>query len=409
MLRQQKEKKRRWFILKNNNLIFILIDACRARNLGCYGHEIPTSPFIDKLASKGTLFTRMFSTTNCTDTSLMSIFTGLYPRNHGIRHHADQITEEEDQKAYSTLWLPEILKKAGYYTISMDTMTKWHKKGFDFYGPVFEPTLLKQNTPFFLFVHFWQTHYPVYTDPNIHEQFYEDYYENIPGPADQEILDKVNGKWKANLRNILWEKEGDGFNWRLAKYNSAIRTVDNIIQKMFNQVEEFGPLDQTYWIVTADHGESLGEHDIFFDHHGLYDTTVHVPLIMGGPNIPPIKNTNLLSQVELFPTILDLLKINKPCCDGVSLVGNINYSRRVVELEESYTQTKFGIRTERFKLLESDVNNEIPIQPSLLGILDVGEYPWKCRYCGKVHGGINELYDLQNDPEETKNLLGGIK
>jgi len=391
--------------LTKPNLVFILIDALRARNLGCYGHNVPTSPFIDFLAKKGTMFTKMFSVTNATDVSLTSIFTGLLPKNHGIRHHADQVTEEEKQKAKTIHWLPEILKREGYNTVAIDSLERWHKRGFDYYDGRFEPEKLKQHQPFFIFLHYWTTHYPLEANERTVQKIYEKYYEGRPEPSNEEILEKVKGKWKHNLEKIL--NQG-GFNWRLAKYDASILGTDEAICKIYNYMEGLG-LDNTYWIITSDHGESLGEHDIYFDHHGLYDTTVHVPLILTGPDIPHKKCEGLLSQIELFPTILELLDIeNTYKCDGVSLVDNWEFSRRFVEFEESYTQVKFGVRTERFKFISSDISNIVGMSPSALGFPDKGEYPYKCRYCGVIHGGIYEFYDLKQDPGETNNLLKGI-
>ena len=69
------------------NIIFILIDALRKKNLGCYGYVKPTSPNIDSLSKKSIIFENAFSTSSATDSSLTSIFSGLYPFNHGIKNN----------------------------------------------------------------------------------------------------------------------------------------------------------------------------------------------------------------------------------------------------------------------------------------------------------------------------------
>jgi len=257
---------------------------------------------------------------------------------------------------------------------------------------------------------------------SLHKSFYEEYYKDKPQLSNKTILSKVKGRWKSNLAGIL--EEGD-FNWRLAKYDAAIKFVDEDLKQFHKDLTKMRFLDNTYWIITADHGENLGEHDIYFDHHGLYDTTIHVPFIMWGNDVPRGKKVEgLLSQIDIFPTLFDLLglkakwmklfgRLKQFRCDGRNLFDTIyaneNFSRRFVEFEESYTQTKFGIRTEKFKLTESDIKSRVPMQPSLLGTPNIGELPYKCRYCGVVHGGINELYNLVKDSKEQNNLLGGIK
>lgn len=118
------------------NILFIVIDACRARNLGCYGYNKPTSPNIDRLAKEGVLFENAWACTNFTDVSLTSIFSGKYPISHGITAHGDQIREEHTQKLKrrNIKFLPEILKSKGYTTLAVDWLGRWHVKGYDYYS-----------------------------------------------------------------------------------------------------------------------------------------------------------------------------------------------------------------------------------------------------------------------------------
>jgi arylsulfatase A-like enzyme len=148
-------------------------------------------------------------------------------------------------------------------------------------------------------------------------------------------------------------------------------------------------------IVTSDHGESLDEHDIFFDHHGLYDVTTHVPLILHGPKfLPPAGPVEALVQhVDLVPTLCDLLGIDRTNLefDGSSWMplfeGRTTSLRDFILSEENYVQRKIAIRTRDHKYI---------FAPDGKGF---------CNYCQKIHKGPEELYDLTSDPGETVNRI----
>jgi len=118
------------------NVIVVVIDALRARNLGCMGFGNDASPELDALARSGVLFERAFSTWNTTDPSLTCILTGKYPRSHGITDHGDRATEAVRGRFAEggTKLTAEVLKEAGYETAAVDWMGRWFKRGFDQYG-----------------------------------------------------------------------------------------------------------------------------------------------------------------------------------------------------------------------------------------------------------------------------------
>src|SRR3989344_7729742 len=100
------------------NILFILVDALRAKSVGSYGYPRATTPVIDGLAKKGVRFENVFCTMNASDPSLTTMMTGLYPRSHGIIHHGNQIPQEEINSFMGNgiRLLPEILKEHGYKT-----------------------------------------------------------------------------------------------------------------------------------------------------------------------------------------------------------------------------------------------------------------------------------------------------
>jgi arylsulfatase len=425
---------------RHPNIILIVIDALRARNLGCYGRGNGYSPNIDKAARAGILFEEAYSAWNTTDQSLTSILTGRYPRTHGIMHHGDKV-EPRDRERFDSIGvktLAELLKERDYHTMAVDWMARWFTRGFDYYGYEKERSLpagilynlfklpyihikyvisnisllrlysrkrkfsfrsawegcsgvLKtfrftfelariqdagfvtdlgldlikksKNHPFFLLLHYWDTHTP-YNAP----RRFRPKQKNKPSDLKQHLIDV---------------------------YEGAVKYVDFHIGRLIEHLEKEGRLNNTWIIITSDHGESLTEHDIFFDHHGLYDVTTHCPLVFHFPDgfTSPRRIKGFVQHIDLVPTICDWMNIpsNHFGFDGASLLpavhGGETRMRDSVFFEESYVQRKIGLREDRFKYIYA---------PDGKG--------W-CKYCEKVHKGVEELYDLEKDPGETINLM----
>ncbi len=426
--------------LQRPNIILIVIDALRARNLGCYGMPGNPSPTIDSLARDGVLFEDTYSCWNTTDQSLTSILTGKYPRSHGIMNHGDKVTREEREQfaRTGTRLLAEILEEHGYTTAAVDWMGRWFKRGFDYYGykgerppwqrikhcafdlprryltymwghlpifrcytPVRRPSfkdLVKgaqdvlstfafssnlaqlqdaasvtgvarevlsrpSKEPFFLFLHYWDTHTPYHCP-------------------------------RSYIKNR--EKITDAQSLLSAKYHGAVTYVDAQLRKLVAALQRKNLLDDTLVIITSDHGDSLTEHDIYFDHHGLYRETTHCPLILRFPDkfAAGTRVKGFVQHIDLVPTICDMLDTNgtERHWDGYSLLpmirdGEVNV-RDSVFIEESYVQQKSAIRTRDHTYIHARDGTG-----------------W-CNYCQKVHVGKEELYDLENDPREMHDISG---
>jgi len=424
------------------NIILIVIDALRARSLGCYGGKTASSPHIDTIASKGILFERAFSAWNTTDQSLTTILTGRYPRTHGIIHHGDKV-KTEDRETFEKLnikLLAEILKPLGYKTYAVDWMGRWFKKGFDYYGYKTEKPLIKKIIYTFFTIPYTHIKYMIAhigllriylkkrkkgkSSPPLLWKDIKDVLSTffftfelarlqdaniITGIAEEWL--RKSGKEKYFLFLHYWDthtpynyprkhliKKKGGSSAKenlLAKYAGAVRYVDQHIGRLFELLGEENQQKNTLLIITSDHGESLTEHDIFFDHHGLYDVTTHVPLILYYPkSFSSARRVNSLVQhVDLLPTLWDLLQIDpvpyRP--DGKSLLPLIDDDRKEIRPycfhEESYVQRKIGLRTHKYKYIYA---------PDGQGL---------CNYCQMVHGGSEELYNLEKDPEETNNIV----
>ena len=175
-------------------------------------------------------------------------------------------------------------------------------------------------------------------------------------------------------------------NYVIAQYDGAIAYMDACIQTIFNAIESHGIMDETIVILNGDHGETLYDHECWFDHHGLYDVTLHVPLIIRYPGrIPAGRRIDGYNQhKDLVPTILDLAEIETEIqFDGESLLHLVDGTVRSYDSEFYITECtwmrKHGWRTPQWKLmvaLEPDFHFKPPV----------------------------ELYNLVEDPEENRNL-----
>jgi len=417
-----------------------VIDAVRARNLSCYGYVKKTSPNIDNIAKEGIIFNNCYSCINTTDPSITTILSGKYPLTHGLIDHG--VTDENYylKKSLTLKPLQSILRSKGYMTIAIDWLGRWHKMDFVHYSGSIKKnskfyeriqrykigrhiynmglSLFKKIRPykisydvasdvtnyalklineyskknFFLFIHFWDPHAPYYPPTEYLKIFKkEKYYSSIK--TKDEIINNINNEqWKSFVKK--WIKKKD-INDILASYDAEINYVDTQIGKLTQGLRDLDIYDNTIFLITSDHGESLTEHGIYFDHHGLYDVNIHVPLIIRYPHkIDEEKNiSSLVQHVDIVPTTLDLLNVNycKDNYDGKSLVPLIKKDvedfRSFIYAEEVHTQRKIAIRTNKYKYIFSPFKDKVV-----------------CSYCGKIHGALEELYDLESDPNENINI-----
>ena len=392
--------------MTRKNVIIIVIDALRTDRLGCYGYKRMLTPNIDEIANKGVIFENCFSTFNATDPAFTTIVTGLFPASHRIRNHADRISPEMLQQFNdnSIPLISEILHKHGYATIGLDWLGRWHKRGYDYYlGEKFDTNIPKatfltdeaiaqinnRNTPFFLFIHYWDSHTP-YQPP---EQIYEKNQLHNGILKIPKIFDKISN---VNWKQYLVESAGSATTAEevIAAYDSAVQYIDQEIGRLIESLKENNLFDNTIIIITSDHGESLTEHEIFFDHHGLYDESIHVPLIFGNLPWQTRKIKDLVQHPDIVPTVFDLLEIayEQELIDGKSLVPVLSEGKHnpclFVISEESWTEKKIAIRSIEWKYIMARSSEDAI-----------------CRYCGYVHEGVEELYDLIADPHETLNCI----
>jgi len=425
---------------KKPNIFIIGVDALRAKNLDCYGYERSISPNIDLLAKQGVLFENAFSVGNQTDCSIAALFSGLY------------IEPFVDLWSYDNLFV-KALEKKGYttYEIGMHSSAAYspmekilnsfeervdasenrkrkvykkimrkfragslpHRIVRKVYEAKRELLFTKQTLkncrrdaekiteaainafsnvkqPFFMFLFYPDLHYP-YNPPR---EYIEEMKKcPLRGEDDietSEILQKLLIPLYRN--HIRWNLMNDTYASQVInRYDATVRYVDTQIGRLLKTVEELGFSDDTIIILLSDHGESFIEHEIFFEHHGLYDVSIQIPLILRYSELSKNKKIEgLVQNIDVFPTIMDLLDLNIEG-DGKSLLPLIEEGKEIrpaVYAMENGWRYGCCLRTKQWKYIYHHSEQ--------------GAY---CNFCGRVHGELEELYDLEIDPGETQNVI----
>jgi arylsulfatase A-like enzyme len=416
-----------------------------------YGYDLPTTPNLNAYARRAVVFENAYCTATNTDPSLTAIFTGKYPCVTGIHNHGARTTRSEIQRAERLQYLTEILRDNGFWTGAVDVSDRWHRKGFceylyqtksnmyglgsigneildslhayDFFFTVLSKRVPPKHLPpanlraedvtdnairlirkwgnrrNFLFVHYWDTHTPYVPPQDFLRQFLVP--RNLGPLARRTPLDIV-GSFKHPFRkpiDVAWLRKLPSIEYALAAYDGAVAHVDQEIGRLLLEVENQGQSDRTIVVLTSDHGESLLEHGVFFDHHSLYEPVVKVPFVFLMPDqlLSCLKRGRIascVSHVDLFPTLLglaeipyDLRKLNGLNCLPAMRGEGTKGVERPILMEESHFERKRAIRLGRYKLIQS-----------------LDEKFQGCRFCGRAHGDRTELFDLETDPHETKNL-----
>jgi arylsulfatase A-like enzyme/Flp pilus assembly protein TadD len=348
-----------------NPVIIISIDTLRADHLRCYGYKNIETPNIDSLARDGTLFENVYSPAPLTLPSHTSILSGLYPFEHGVR---DNIGFEVP-KSLKTLQV--IFKEKGFKTAGIVSAFVLRKEtgisnGFDFFDDKTEGKLGKlsmgevqrngektleiakewlsslSDDRFFLFFHIYEPHTP---------------YEP-PEP------------YRSKYRNNL--------------YDGEVAYSDFIIGELIKFLKKKELYKKSLIVFTSDHGEGLGEHGE--REHGMfvYNSTIHVPLIIKFPEnkFKGRRIRHSVSLIDIYPTILELYGIGNISSSGNSLLKIIknkdNSEERVIYSETFYPRYHFG-----WSELRSLIYKNFKL----------------------IKAPKSELYDIGKDKKEEKNLI----
>jgi arylsulfatase A-like enzyme len=381
-----------------------VIDSLRADHCSTYGYHRSTTPIAATLASRGVLFTNHFSAYIPTTPAYSTILTG-----RDVMAHETVALQPKGPFDPAIRLLPEALKEAGYTCIRVGLHGDLYR-GFDrldgysegWYRwedrparkaesmnevaiPALEE-LAAGKSPWLLFLRHMDPHAPYLPPPPFDTMFYS------KDPADPGIPDTMGPvRDFPNFRDfhLAWMPPGvRDIQHPISQYDGAIAYMDTCIQRILSRLEELGQAENTLIVWTSDHGETLDEHGCYFDHHGLYEPTLRVPLILSHPGkLPEGKVVDAITlHQDLMPTVLEHAGLAESIpalgMEGQSVLplisGEVPALRSEFYITECTWMRKRGWRTPEWKFIEA-------LEPDFHGKPQV------------------ELYNLKTDPLELTN------
>jgi arylsulfatase A-like enzyme len=364
------------------HIVLVMIDTLRPDHLGCYGYPRNTSPNIDRIARQGILFENVFSVAPWTNPTIASLFTGRYPQAiFPPARHRDAIRQALPEQLET---LAETLKRKGYRTAALidhpGISRRWnYDQGFDEWVSLFRKggfkiwgvtdsafvsrefdAILDQDsrTPAFVYLHLVYPHRP-YAPPPPHD--------NLFGPGFKRLVEG--------------EKQGV-----INRYDGEIRYTDDLVGKILGSLEKRGFLNRAYLVITSDHGEGFWEHGLSEHGNSLFNELLRVPLIVlppGGRGEAPRRVTDSASNIDLYPTILEMAGLAPPMdADGKSLFRHLRARR--------------GESGDGWMFSESPHSGYLQGAACMKGNLKYihQRFPRKA------------FFDMEKDPEERANLVG---
>jgi arylsulfatase A-like enzyme len=426
------------------NVILIVMDTVRADHLSCYGHSRKTTPGIDKIAKQGMLFRNAFSAAGWSPPSHASIFTGKYPSYHKVL--GGKVYLDRDN-----VTIAEILSKNGYRTLGVtgcgiigpnNGLDKGFQEYIEFFGlnaiskirnkiPIIinlkvtlrypkdtirtliygsdkyvyrtneyvkkwiNKNYLKKGRkkPFFLFINYFVCH-----DLHVPPKPFGEWFCSF---LDYSKLDVKKLRFLASEEGIYSfiakRIKASEIEWEVIKtwYDGQIFYLDHYIRDFIEFLEDKKIYDDSLLIITSDHGENFGEHGLAGHVFSLHDTLLHVPLVIRYPSLVP-ENTitsNLVSTIDIFPTILDILDIGKP----FDVQGKSLYPFDGCEIHKFVcAEHGHGIMERYPDLKRWPENKRID-----LGYKSIRDKRYKYIISSN---GKEELYDICHDPFEFKDI-----
>lgn len=402
------------------NILFLLVDDLRHDTFGFAGHEICKTPNIDALARESHVFENAFVTTAICMVSRASIFTGQYEARHGIHTFATEFTEDAWSKSY-----PALLKETGYHTGFIGKFGVGNKmvearKTFDYWrgfagqGRFFDPqrkdnqhlTALQgdqsleflrhapKNRPWCLSVSFKAVH----CQDGAKRQFPPDQrdealYHDVtipPAPlSDEKYFQALHEPLKTSESRRRWQIRfsPELFQETVKDYYRLLNSVDRELGRMREELARQGFDKNTVIIFTSDHGFYLGERGLagkWFAH----EESIRIPLLIHDPRTER-KRTRPLSEmvlnIDMAPTILSFAGLKAPeVMQGRSLTPLLGDAAQEWR-DDFFYEHHF-------------IPNRIPESEA------VRTQRWKYIHWLAPKPGVEELYDLAEDPQETNNL-----
>lgn len=407
--------------------MFILIDDHRYDMMGFLGHPFLKTPNLDRLARGGVLFQNAFVTTSLCSPSRASILTGQYVHYHGVTDNVSPFPQ-------GLTTFPELLQKNGYRTCFIG---KWHmggesdapRPGFDRWisfrgqGEYWDPVLncdgnrrqvkgyvtdiitdesvrfVRENAgrPFMLYMSHKAAHAFFYP-PDRHKNLYSD----VPIPRPKSMPNtpgNYRGKpeWVRRQRDSWHGVDGMfdgrvGFDEFYRGYCRTLQGVDESVGTLIDELEQKGLLNDTLIIFMGDNGFQLGEHGLI-DKRTMYEASIRVPMMAHCPGLfaGNRRVTGMALNIDVCPTLLE--------ASGTPVPSNVHGRSLLPLLQEKAQNWRSDF------LYEYYWERDFPQTPSVIG-LRTDQYSYM-----QYHGiwDLEELYDVQRDPDQMNNLMADVR
>ncbi len=408
------------------NIVMVVLDTTRRDHFGCYGDDRGLTPVVDKLASEGVVYEDMISTSPWTVPSHASLFTGLYPKTHGCSFEHHRWLDG------GFLTLAEMLGASGYQTVSLagnvylknsnqlqgftDHLETWDRVR----GSAFHDVLMKlgapskwadhgvietgqvlqewfedkydDEKPFFLFINLMEAHWPLYPPMKWRQK-------HLPSCAGYVSATRASGRfygphWLAGASHSTCDAD-----CVRAMYAGSVAYQDHELQHVLDLIAERVDLDDTLLIVTADHGENLGEAGRWDHVFAVNDHLIHVPLIVRYPKQFPAgtRVKGMCQTVDIVPTILNVLGHGTSMSD---LPGRTLVPAQFEARDQTFSQVHpyYG-HLERMAGVVGLKKDTADFTSHLRCVrTDQYKFVWSS-------DGNHQLYDLPYDPDEATNIL----
>lgn len=359
------------------NLLLVVVDGLRADRLD----REDLTPRLRSLAARGLLFESVRAAAPWTRPSISSLFTGTPPSHHNVQREVNSDVLPSDLPT-----LAEALRRAGYATGAFSANLHLHPafrldRGFGYRRSTLSDASRinelvlswidnRPNSPFFSFVFFMDTHYP---------------FTHRPEHDRSSTLAAELPAWGRMTSQLARARAGapdptpEQLERLEALYDENVRYTDRRIGELLDELARRGLLENTLVVITADHGEAFGEHGDLFHGWNLYDELLRVPLVVAsGPLEAVGRRKNPASLTDLAASILSLLQIS-----AADFPGRSDLFEREIDppdADPTYAETHFR-RMDAASIVE-----------------DGHKLIWH-RQTDRI-----ELFDLRNDPGETRDL-----
>ncbi|MEN8183112.1 MAG: sulfatase [Myxococcota bacterium] len=381
--------------LAGSSLVLLTLDTARADYFSVYGGPEGLTPNVDRLAAGGTVFENAYSQSNVTNPSHTAILTGLYGIDARILNNFTTFSFAES----GSDTLASAFGKLGYRTaafLAAPHLSLLALPGFDHApqasnraraGPIVNAACdwirEQRGEPFFAWVHLFDPHSPYHAPTAYRSQFYQGDPTRGPGPrfADRETFGRAADVVRQQFAEV---RDPD---YPLAMYRAEMRYVDDQVGELLGCLQQAGVAEKTGVILVADHGESLGEHDIFFGHGGLYEVSLRIPFVVRLPGLPDGNRVEgWATHVDIVPTLEALY--------GIRLESSSPRHGRALTEE---LQGQPGSGEPRVLIHEHANNLSVAARKGpwklVIGIVDRWWYDTPVR-----------LFNLEQDPDELRNV-----